>query len=483
MNTVATDQLLQCRLGLRDRIEFVPRESSVELHSPYGVLVVRGLDESELNLLRSLVGAAVDVRDIPHGRVRRTLQGLTSLVTVTIADHQANPLIVATPINRNATAIGLPQVDPAGTRLSRFAYLRRDTTGPRGEEVVLESPVASHRMSLPSPEVAALVVAMSAGRDLHDAADRAGVSRTTAEIIASVLAGAGFLDNTRDDELQLWEFHDLLFHVRSRYGLHDQPGGGVFAHTNIEHAPALAEHPGLAELALPVPDWDEVNDSERTLTQVMEDRRSYREYDPQPITVAELGEFLYRTARVRFTARGNGDHPYVQVGRPYPMGGELGELEVYPIVHECDGLEPGIYWYDSAAHRLVLRSVDPGPRNKLLAQAWVATGGQVARPQVQLCITSRLARVQWKYSSIAYAVTLKHVGVLLQTQYLVATAMGLSPCANGSGDSDLISRAIGIDWTEEPPVGEFLLGGAPRQQAPHATDFTDVVPFARGELT
>ncbi|MBI4276864.1 MAG: nitroreductase family protein, partial [Armatimonadetes bacterium] len=56
------------------------------------------------------------------------------------------------------------------------------------------------------------------------------------------------------------------------------------------------------------------------------------------------------------------------------------------------------------------------------------------------------------------ALILKDVGVLYQTMYLVAAAMGLSPCALGGGDADLLTRAIGIPYHVESAVGEFLLG-------------------------
>jgi hypothetical protein len=51
--------------------------------------------------------------------------------------------------------------------------------------------------------------------------------------------------------------------------------------------------------------------------------------------------------------------------------------------------------------------------------------------------------------------------VLYQTLYLVATAMGLGPCAVGGGKAELLSRAIGTDYLVESAVGEFLLGSRP----------------------
>jgi hypothetical protein len=45
--------------------------------------------------------------------------------------------------------------------------------------------------------------------------------------------------------------------------------------------------------------------------------------------------------------------------------------------------------------------------------------------------------------------------------YLVATAMGLAPCALGGGDSDLFAQASGLDYLAESAVGEFILGSLP----------------------
>jgi len=76
-------------------------------------------------------------------------------------------------------------------------------------------------------------------------------------------------------------------------------------------------------------------------------------------------------------------------------------------------------------------------------------------------LTARFARVAWKYQTMAYAVMLKHVGVVMQTLYLVATAMGLAPCGLGGGSAELFARASGLDPLVEGSIGELFLGSAP----------------------
>ena len=79
-------------------------------------------------------------------------------------------------------------------------------------------------------------------------------------------------------------------------------------------------------------------------------------------------------------------------------------------------------------------------------------------PQVLLVIAARFARVAWKYRSIAYATTLKNVGALYQTFYMVAEAEGLAGCALGGSNIDLFASLTGLPFYEEGSVGEFALG-------------------------
>jgi SagB-type dehydrogenase family enzyme len=240
-----------------------------------------------------------------------------------------------------------------------------------------------------------------------------------------------------------------------------------------------------------VPDWGQVVARDLTLTEILEGRESVRSYGQAPVTVHQIGELLYRAARVRRVVPpvdSGSPTAYEAVDRPYPAGGAAGELEVYLAVANCDGLEPGVYRYDAAAHRLRPRPWsdaggggrgDEAAFRELLASAWRGAGRMV-EPQVLIIVTSRFGRLSWKYSQIAYALTLKHVGALYQTLYLVATAMGIGPCGLGSGDVDLAARALGLDWTEESSVGEFLIGSRPPGETAVGSGFTDLVAESRG---
>jgi SagB-type dehydrogenase family enzyme len=187
---------------------------------------------------------------------------------------------------------------------------------------------------------------------------------------------------------------------------------------------------------------------------VLERRRSVRHYGDEPISLSQLGEFLYRSARYQSTLT-EGATEFAL--RPSPSGGALQELEIYPIVARCAGLDAGIYRYSPSSHGLSQIVAPPNLIASLLEQAWV-TANRGSPLQVYFGITARCQRVFWKYESMAYALILKNLGALYATMYLVAEAMGLAPCALGGGDSELFSKVAGLDPYEEPAVGEFLLG-------------------------
>jgi SagB-type dehydrogenase family enzyme len=353
--------------------------------------------------------------------------------------------------------------------LSRFAYMRRV-----GGESVLESPLAHARIALHDWSAVALVYALN--RPLR-ADDMGGLipslSAEATNQLLTLLATSNMLAeldvNGTDAEdnnpaLQFWEFHDLLFHARSRQGRHDNPAGGTYRFVG-RLDPPLGLKPASADEVLDLyrPDLDRLRRDDPPFAHVQEMRRSVREYADRPITARQLGEFLYRVGRVKACAEYDVETPHGPVrmaftSRPYPDAGALYELELYAAINACEGLAPGLYHYDPFHHRLERLcgwTVDVG---QLVRDASRGTGSAAERLQVLLIIATRLPRIGWKYASIAYALTLKHVGVLYQTMYLVATAMNLAPCAVGCGNADLFARAADTDYYAETSVGEFLLG-------------------------
>jgi SagB-type dehydrogenase family enzyme len=199
---------------------------------------------------------------------------------------------------------------------------------------------------------------------------------------------------------------------------------------------------------------------------LLRERHSTRSFDSQrPITLAELARFLDGTARVLSRSDtkldlDDGEHTV----RPYPSAGASYELELYLAVNLCEGLARGFYHYDAGAHVLAPIGVPANDLDALLAEAEDAMGAPAA-PQILITIAARFGRISWKYSSIAYALVLKDVGVLTQTLYLMATDMGLGGCAIGITNIDLFAKMTGVEFHVEGPVGQFAIGRGAKSEA------------------
>jgi SagB-type dehydrogenase family enzyme len=342
--------------------------------------------------------------------------------------------------------------------LSRFAWLRR-----HADVLIAETSLSPCAVVLEDPRVHALVYALAPGAAVDQAlADAVDLPLDAAIEVASLLLAASVLidaeKTSSEDEppLAVWEFHDLLFHARSRPGRHRARTGGTYRfRERFPMAPALPPPRWQEAVELPRPDWERLEREDPPLAAVQSARRSVREFGSEPMTLGQLAEFLYRVGRVEDLWEAPGG---ALVAKPYPSGGGLYELEIYVAVQACVGLEPGLYHYASDTHRLARVAGTSAELDRLIAGDAAGMGIAPKSLQVLLVVTARMGRIAWKYESIAYALVLKHVGVLIQTMYLSATAMGLAPCAIGTGDSDQFARVSGIDYYEEPAVGEFALG-------------------------
>jgi SagB-type dehydrogenase family enzyme len=359
--------------------------------------------------------------------------------------------------------------------LSRFAYLRR-----RGDGMVLESPRAGALFKICDPKIAATIALLTTPqkiKQLRRQDNFPGVELLALLLDCQILfkidpAGGGLRSSEGDDNLILWDFHDLLFHARSSEGRHANPIGGLYPYAGaISPPPAVRSRwPGkkidLRKLSAAP------SQPNSAVAELLRERHSTRVFDDQqPITLAELSRFLDSTARVQSKWRsrvdlGDASPEVTYAARPYPSGGSAYELELYLAVANCKGLAGGFYHYDADRHALAPIAVRTHQLEAQLAAAEFAMDAPAA-PQILVTIAARFGRTSWKYSSIAYALVLKDVGVMIQTLYMMATDMGLGGCAIGTTNIDLFAKMTGIEFHVEGPVGQFALG---RGKKPGATD-------------
>ncbi|MCX2963771.1 SagB family peptide dehydrogenase [Gordonia aquimaris] len=413
------------------------------------------LTRPQLAVLRSLnagpitvsEGADTDVDSL----VERLIDAGALSMTVSVGERKLYSL---RPFRRPPTA--RPTVADVGddVELSRFTVIRREDG-----VVVAENPLSWCDVEIHDPEI--LSVAGGLGSESPKSSVQLRLLSDLAWSGHAVAAGREHAEfPTRS-----WGPHELWFHRHSTVG--DRAtnwqhfGPTRWADGTFEPAPARRDvYPG-EPIALPEPDLSDLRTADQPLAAVVEDRKSVRDFDDaHPISLAQLGELLFRCARTRSVRTMNADRPVPEElpSRPYPSGGSLYELEIYPVVRTADGVAPGMYHYDSFDH--VLRPVAPydSPAVATLFAPASLTLADGQLPQILLVLAARPGRIMWTYEQMPYAVILKHVGVLTQTLYLTATAMGLGGVAQGYGDTAAFGEATGVDELVECNVGSFVVG-------------------------
>jgi SagB-type dehydrogenase family enzyme len=335
--------------------------------------------------------------------------------------------------------------------------------------MVLESPRAAALFRIADPKMAAALVTLSKPQKISRYRKERGFPGLE---FLGLLMDCQILFRLRDDDtdglrpsegdpgLVLWDFHDLLFHTHSTEGRQASPIGGLYSYSDLM-VPLPAVRPAWPGKSVDL--GGAVTPPSSPFATLLDARHSIRDFDDgRPITLAELATLLQTTARVRakWTAPSDMGEEGPEVSyasRPYPSGGAAYELELYLAVNQCEGLARGFYHYDAERHALTPIETRTHDLDAQLSDAEFAIGASGA-PQIVITIAARFGRVSWKYSSVAYSLILKDVGVLTQTLYLAATDMGLGGCAIGTTNIDRFARMTGLEFSTEGPVGQFALG-------------------------
>jgi SagB-type dehydrogenase family enzyme len=386
---------------------------------------------------------------------RAALAGMLDLISGSTVhalrlDDGIGVLLSVVPVAEHAR-FRVAAVDPdRPLRLSRFAAIR---TG--GDGLVLESALAPFQVVMHRPLAYLAVVSLGRTTTVTElAAALRAPSSVVADLVGYLLGAGVVLPATQDGDHAYWSHHDLMFHARTRIGRDAQSVAAV--PRDGPPPPVTKPAPPGRRFPLHRPDDESTGPS---LVQVMAAGRADPTVSDRPLAARQLGELLYRAARVRSVSSSSTHEgvTYEVSDRPYLSASGLYELELYLTVNRCVGLPRGIYHYDPAGHALTLVNDSEADLAALLDNAKVAAHRD-ERPSTLITVTARTDRLSWLVNGTGYATTLMHLGALQQTLHLLAAAAGLVTRPLVLDSTDATDRALRLDWPQEVGIGECIVG-------------------------
>ena len=184
-------------------------------------------------------------------------------------------------------------------------------------------------------------------------------------------------------------------------------------------------------------------DSRVSVEEALSNRRSIRSYKKKPITLKELSQLLW-------AAQGETEK---WGGRTAPSAGALYPLEVFAVVGNVEGLNPGIYRYIPEDH-----SLDGFKRGDLRNSLMKAAIGQpcIKNAPVNIVVTGVYSRTEEKYEERAPRYVHMEAGHACQNIYLQAESLKLGTVVIGSFIDHKVSDLLNLK--EEKPLAIMPVG-------------------------
>jgi SagB-type dehydrogenase family enzyme len=235
------------------------------------------------------------------------------------------------------------------------------------------------------------------------------------------------------------EFQATTKHARGRLA-----GGGL---DWANKPPAYKRYPQAPRVKLSQPQTS----GGEPVWEVMAARRSRRRFQDISLAEGELSQLLWAAQGITREAEG---HAF----RTSPSAGALYPVETYVVVHDVQGIAPGVYHYAVEGHELEQLSL--GDYQVPIARA-ALDQGMAAQANVVFVWTAVFPRSKWKYRQRAYRYVYLDAGHLAQNLALAAVALGLGSCQIAALYDDEANALLGVDGKEESTI-YMTVAGRPR---------------------
>jgi len=225
-------------------------------------------------------------------------------------------------------------------------------------------------------------------------------------------------------------------------------GGNVADNEAAREAPVDEDEISLTYI-LPSPSTD----GDLSVESALENRRSQRDFQDKALSVDQLSQILWAAYGITSPRP---DAPNMRGGlRTSPSAGALYPLEVYAIVGNVDGIEPGAYKYISEEHKIIM--VAGGDVRDSLAGAALRQN-MISEAPAAIFYSAVFSRTTERYGERGRSFVFIELGHSAQNVYLQAEALQLGTCAIGTV-TESARDVLNLPEEEEPlyilPIGYF----------------------------
>lgn len=193
-----------------------------------------------------------------------------------------------------------------------------------------------------------------------------------------------------------------------------------------------------------------------SVEEAIQHRRSHRSYLQDAISAEDLSQILWAAYGITQPLQG---YPQTRGGlRAAPSAGARYPLEIYALVGNVRGIEPGVYRYDSQEHKIT-RVIDKDIKKDLS----VAALNQEMISDAPACLfySAVYSRTTERYGDRGRdRYVCMDLGHSAENVYLQAEALHLGTCAIGAFDDAAVRAVMQLPEEEEPlyimPVGKYF---------------------------
>ena len=210
--------------------------------------------------------------------------------------------------------------------------------------------------------------------------------------------------------------------------------------SKIPQPPLEAEYDLLKpKISLPPP--ASLPYGQKPLIELINGRRSLRQYSNLALSLEELSYLLWCTQGVKK------EKPGVVTFRTVASAGARHAFETYLLINRVEGLKPGLYRFLALEHKLIEINMEADIVDRTIAGCMGQ--GFVGDSAVTFIWAADVERMKWRYDVRGYRYLHLDAGHVCQNLYLAAESIDCGVCAIAAFDDDEINQVLGLNGVQQ----------------------------------